>query len=200
MGTDKARLNWIGGKTLLDWTVASLKAADWHPIVVVGLHNMPVEAPEERYERLVCTPSDDDRKTTSIAKGVAAVPNAARHILVVSVDQPRPIELYRALRTTLHGNSAPIVVPDKHGSNGHPVAVKAELRYRLLTLEDEKLGLRGLLQEFAGHIHRMPCDPEWLVWNCNTPSDYRTARAWFEARAGQRILEPKTATNSHPVG
>lgn len=182
MGTDKAGMGWIEGKTLLDWTVASLKAADWSPIVVVGPHNTPASTPERSDLKLVCNGCASQGKTTSIAKGVAAIPSNARHILVVSIDQPRPMELYSALKTTVHKLPSLIVVPDNHGRNGHPVAFKDELRHRLLTLDEEKLGLRGLLNEFACHLHRMPCDPEWLVWNCNTPADYRIAKAWFEAR------------------
>jgi len=182
MGTDKAGMPWINGKTLLEWTVEILKAAGWFPIVVVGPHNTPAPTLEGGGLKLVRNAHADEGKTTSIAKGVAAIPENARNILLASVDQPRPAELYGTLKTIANEHPALIVVPDKHGRNGHPIALKAAMRDRLLTLDEAKLGLRGLLNEFAREIHRMPCDPKWLIWDCNTPSDYWTARTWFEAR------------------
>jgi molybdenum cofactor cytidylyltransferase len=185
MGRDKAGLEWINGPTLLEWTVESLKDAGWLPIVVLGPHNTPASTPKGNGMKLVCNERADKGKTTSIAMGASAIPTNASSILVTCVDQPRPPKLYRALRLAVHDHPTSIVVPDNHGRNGHPVALKSDLRPRLLTLEEDKLGLRGLLHEFAGEIHRMPCHPEWLSWDCNTPSDYRSARAWFEARALQ---------------
>jgi molybdenum cofactor cytidylyltransferase len=191
MGKDKAGLEWLNGQTLLEWTIDSLKGAGWLPIVVIGPHNMPPSTPKGNDIKLVCNERADTGKTTSIAMGASAIPTDTGSILVASVDQPRPQELYRALRLVVRDHPPSIVVPDNYGRNGHPVALKGAMRHRLLTLEEDKLGLRGLLNEFASEIHRMPCDPEWLTWDCNTPSDYRSARAWFEARAlqGQRGAE-----------
>jgi CTP:molybdopterin cytidylyltransferase MocA len=196
MGRDKAGLEWINGQTLLEWTVDHLKDAGWLPIVVLGPHNASASTPMGNDMTHICNERADKGKTTSIAVGASAIPTNASSILVAAVDQPRPAELYRALRLAVHNHPTSIVVPDKHGRNGHPVALKGRMRHRLLTLEEDRLGLRGLLNEFAGEIHRMPCDPEWLTWDCNTPSDYRSARAWFEARAlqGDRGTELESAS------
>ena len=188
MGSDKAGMVWLDGQTLLEWTVASLQAVDWFPIVVMGPHNITAATPKGSNLKLVCNTRAFLGKTTSIAKGIAAIPGNARSILVLSVDQPRPMALYSSLRTTVRERSALIVVPDNRGRNGHPVAFKGELRNRLLALDEERLGLRGLLNELACQIYRMPCDPDWLIWNCNRPLDYQVAKAWFEARS--RPSEP----------
>jgi molybdenum cofactor cytidylyltransferase len=189
MGTDKAGIKWIGGQTLLEWTVARLKSAGWFPIVVVGPHNKPGWASARSDLKVVCNAHVDKGKTTSIATGVAATPADTRSILIVSVDQPRTAELYRSLMAASKESSALIVVPDKHGRNGHPIALKAAMRGRLMTLTEAELGLRGLLNEFARDTYRVPCDPDELVWNCNTPADYLAAREWFAARAS--LDDPK---------
>ena len=196
MGKDKAGLEWLNGQTLLEWTFDSLQDAGWLPIVVLGPHNTPASTSKRNDMKLICNERADTGKTTSIALGASAIPTNTNCILVTGVDQPRPPELYRALKLAVHEHPTSIVVPDNHGRNGHPVALKGAMRHRLLTLEEDNLGLRGLLNEFANEIYRMPCDPDWLTWDCNMPSDYRSARTWFEARALQAQRGTKLESDS----
>jgi molybdenum cofactor cytidylyltransferase len=182
MGTDKAGMEWVENQTLLEWTVTGLQSGGWFPIVVIGPHNPPAWALERSDLKLVCNARADEGKTSSIAVGVAALPEDTQRILIVCVDQPRPAELYRNLKRAVAEHPALIVVPDKHGRSGHPILFDGAMGEQLLTLRESTWGLRGLLDEFAHAIYRMPCDPDWLVWDCNTPADYRAAKAWFEAR------------------
>lgn len=182
MGSPKGRLPWLDGEPLLLWTMEKLSQAGWAPLAVLN----PGEFDFWRNrlgEHAVLNPRPERGKTTSLAAGAARVPEDARRILIASVDQPRPAALYRTLRETAESRPEKIVVPDCEGSRGHPVVLCGSLRGALLELGESSLGLRGLLDAHQKDTFRIPgCDPEALKWDLNTPQDYQSALAYFQAR------------------
>ncbi len=183
MGIDKAALPWLEGKLLLEWLVESLAATGWRPFVVLGPHNLQTWNDRLPGATLVLNPDPGRGKTASLAAGVAALPAAARHILITAVDQPRPPALYRHVREGSRRHPEAAIVPDREGHRGHPVVLKASLRPRLLALREESGGLRGLLDDPAITICRLPGGPGGPAWDCNTPAAHREALAWFQALA-----------------
>lgn len=177
MGRDKAALPWLDGASLLEWTVAALRSAGWQALVVLGPHNHA--AWRCRFPDAVLNPLAAAGKTTSLAAGARALPGEPRRLLITSVDQPRPPELYRALRVAAETRDETIIVPDHEGHRGHPVVIAGKLRSRLLGLDETTRGLRGLLDELADSTHRVPWPAAGQRWDCNTPDAYREALAWF---------------------
>ncbi|MDX2227021.1 MAG: nucleotidyltransferase family protein [Verrucomicrobiae bacterium] len=190
MGREKAALPWVGGTTLLEWTVALLVQTGWNPVVVLGSHNYPLWLPRLPQRQLVHNARSQSGKITSLAAGVREVPEEEGFFLVTSVDQPRPGEVYELLRQVCLQGNDPILVPDRAGRRGHPVVFHNRFRADLMHLSEATLGMRGFLDGQAGVIRRVPCDPRWLSWDCNTPDTYREALDWFtEQRAASPVSE-----------
>lgn len=173
MGEEKAALPWIGGEPLLAWMMRELELAGWQSFTVVA---------PERYEfwhnqfptRIVLNPDPARGKTSSVACGIAAIPESARWILIAAVDQPRPPSLYRCLRKAVESSEAKIVLPEAGKHRGHPPVVSAKLRGALLRLEERSQGLRCLLDAHADRTLRVPV-AGYREWDLNTPELYRRA-------------------------
>ena len=179
MGSDKAGLAWLGGEALLTWMNQSLQDAGWNTVIVLGPHNFAYWECRLKSTILVCNSEPELGKTRSIAQGVMAICATKVPIMITAVDQPRPQELYRRLRIQSIGEDE-ILVPDRAGRNGHPVVFSPMYWTPLLNLKEARGGLRGLLEDHRDKIRRLPCDPDWLSWDCNTPGAYERARSWFE--------------------
>jgi len=177
MGRDKASLPWLAGRCLLEWTVATLRDAGWEPIVVVGPHNHAAWRNQLADTTIVLNPDPNRGKTSSIAAGASVLPSSAKHILLAGVDQPRPPAVYHLLNEVAHPER--IVVPGDGAHRDHPIVVGAKWRELLLALNEEAEGLRGLMDANRESLVRVPCDPEWLRWDCNTPDAYEAALEWF---------------------
>ena len=182
MGRDKARLPWLDGQMLLPWMVRAFQASGWTPIVVLGPHNHGCWANDLPGARLCLNEQPERGKTTSLALALTAVPASARHIMISAVDQPRLPELYAHLRSMAESRSDSVIVPDEKGHRGHPVVLKAELKEEFERLDENSGGLRGILDRHLASTYRLPCPPEWMAWDCNTPASYVEALAWFRAQ------------------
>lgn len=191
MGSDKASLPWLDGVPLLQWMTGALARAGWDPVVVLGPHNHALWAPRLPGALCVRNPHPESGKTTSLAAAARCVPPSAERILISAVDQPRPPALYAALLEESLRRADAVLVPDRAGRRGHPVVLDGALRERLFRLDEGRNGLLGLLDELAASTRRIPCDPQWVRWDCNTPEAYREARAWFES------LSPSPKENVH---
>ncbi|CAN5815772.1 hypothetical protein BH09VER1_BH09VER1_33720 [soil metagenome] len=181
MGRDKASLSWLGGRSLLEWTVEALREGGWNPIVVLGPHNHAAWGDYFPKEMLVLNPDPGRGKTSSIATGVSVLSSSAKYILFAGVDQPRPPVVYRLLNEAAHPDR--IVAPGDGAHRDHPIVVGARWRKQLLALNEQAEGLRGLMDANRESLARVPCDPEWLRWDCNTPDAYEAALEWFRKSA-----------------
>ncbi len=181
MGRDKALLPWLGGQSLLEWTVGNLRQGGWHPIVVVGPHNHAAWRDRLAETTLALNPDPSRGKTSSIAAGASVLSSEVKHVLLAGVDQPRPPAVYRLLNEAAHPER--IVVPGDGAHRDHPIVVGAKWRAQLLALNEQAEGLRGLMDANRESLVRVPCDPEWLRWDCNTPDAYEAALAWFRRSA-----------------
>lgn len=182
MGREKGGLAWLDGKTLLAWMVEALAGVGWQPFVVLGPHNVSNWSGKLPGATVCLNPEPLRGKITSVAAGLEKLPPQCERLLITAVDQPRPPELYRLLAEK--AESAAIVVPDNAGRRGHPVVFEGRFRNAILaSLAEDRLGLRGFLDEHRGETTRIPCPADWLRWDFNTPEAYEEALAWFREKA-----------------
>lgn len=181
MGREKARLPWLDGKSLLQWTVDVLESAGWQPLVVLGPNHFAYWNAELPAGCAVLNPDPSRGKTTSLAAGVQSVQRDATRILITSADQPRPPALYERLRRESETSREKILLPDHCGKRGHPIVIAGSARDELLALGEDSQGLRGWLDAHRAETRRlMDCDPAWLKWDLNTPAEYEEALGFFK--------------------
>lgn len=178
MGQPKALLDW-GGEPLINYEVRQLREGGCDEVVVVLGHQADQIQREMRRAqcRVMFNALHYAGRAGSLRIGAKAVSRDADAIVVVSVDQPRPASVIRALLDA-HRPEAAATVPAYEGRRGHPVVVSGRLRDELMQATDETGGLRGVLERHEANIAVVPCD-DVVELDLNTPEDYRAARERF---------------------
>ncbi len=177
MGRPKALLPWQGA-TLLAHQLEQLRRAGIEErIVVVGGSEAAAIADEARRAGAAVAVNERWRegRASSLRAGAAAVPDDADPIVVVSVDQPRPASIIRALLAAYGRRPAAAVVPVHDGSRGHPTLVAGRLLAELRAVCDQDRGLRAVLERHADDVTEAPVDADVIHLDLNTPEDYEAA-------------------------
>ena len=179
MGTCKASLPWGEGHTLLTYQVEQFQLAGFQTIVVVGPHNIDRcqadLAKRSLSPLVVLNPEPHRGKTSSILLGLQWVDADCPGIVISSVDQPRPVWVYRQLWQTHQANPSPITAPAYAGQLGHPLLFSSQLRCHLQAIQEESLGLRQVVQQFKSDLQRVEFEREIVLKDLNTPEAYQTA-------------------------
>lgn len=173
MGTCKASLPWLGGKTLLAYQLEQWLLAGIRPIVVLGPHNdnQQRDCPPDCV--VAINPNPSAGKTSSILTGLHYTPQNWHVLAISAVDQPRPTKIYQSLLREHRNSSSPITAPTYQGRLGHPILFSSELQTRLESLREETLGLRQLIREFHSVILQVECNTSDVLIDLNTPDSYQ---------------------------
>jgi molybdenum cofactor cytidylyltransferase len=174
MGAFKALLP-FGGRSVVGACVANLlEAGAREVVVVVGHRGEEVRAAlaSEARARFAVNDVEGSEMGLSVARGVEAVSDEAKAVLVALVDQPAaPPDAIRTLIEAHTRTGARIVAPEWRGRGGHPVLVDLSLREELLSVVPEK-GLRALFDAHAAEVLRVPADTPFVARDMDTWDDY----------------------------
>jgi molybdenum cofactor cytidylyltransferase len=165
----------FGHRSVVEACVASLSEAGAREIVVVVGHRG-----EEVRAALACAAGvrfavNEDSESemgVSIARGVEAVSDEAKALLVALVDHPAvPPHAIRSLMEARARTGARLVVPEWQGRGGHPVLVDLTLREELLSVVPAR-GLRALFEARRGEVLRVASDSPFVARDMDTWDDY----------------------------
>lgn len=179
MGEPKALLPWVDGAPLLAYQINALALAGYAPIVVVLGHApdaLRAAIPPSVDISVVVNERYQDGRSTSIVAGLGPLHvTRMEAVLIASVDQPRSVDLLRALREAWERKRPPIAVPSLNHRVGHPPLFSAALLPELLGVTEEREGLRQVMQAHAGERLFVEVDDPLTLTNLNTPEDYEAA-------------------------
>ena len=196
MRTLKALLDWQGRPLIIHQIVALRAAGAGEVVVVLGhrAHELQarIGANREVYAagnvRCVINAAYAQGKTTSIKAGLRAVApdpdsgSGSGPVLFLNVDQPRSTGVIRQVLEAHCNGSALITIPTCHGKGGHPVAVNRELRGELLAISEAAQGMRAVMNRRRAVTQRVELGALELLWDVNTPEQYRAALAAAKAQ------------------
>lgn len=119
---------------------------------------------------VVVNPAPENGMSTSLALGVAALPDAVDAFVVALGDQPFiDASVVRSLGETWRDSNAAAVVPMYRDGRGNPVLFDASMRRRLQALEGD-MGARDLLVAMGDRVLRIPVDAD-APRDVDTPGD-----------------------------
>ena len=178
MGELKALLSWQG-LTLLEHQVAVLQEGGADQVIVVLGHRAEELRPLlEGRDRVgwVLNRNYLEGKTTSIKAGLLAVDRPSTGtIMFLNVDQPRTGRTIRRIVDAHQGGDALLTIPCCNGKGGHPILADASLLDEMLGIEEETRGMRAVTQRHRDRTMRLELGLEELLWDLNTPEQYRMA-------------------------
>ena len=165
----------FAGKSFVECCVDSLLASRVDEVVVVTghRHRDVRNAIGNRPVRVVHNPDYEFGMSTSVKRGVEALPPNTRACLIALVDQPQigPEIINRVIDAYVEHQPL-IVIPNYNGRNGHPIILDLELRKEILAI-DAAQGLRQVIHAHTDRLRIVDVDNEAVVIDFDLPEDYQ---------------------------
>lgn len=179
-GTPKPLLPWFGA-TLVERQVQALLRAGVSDVFVVTGHRAEEVRPYLRGAHVhpVFNPDYREGKVTSVRAGVAALPPHTQAVVILGVDQPRPVWLLRRVLEAHSAKQALITCPRYAGRGGHPLVLDGSLAGELEAISEGGQGLRQVLRAHADQINWVEVETPLARLDLNTPEAYREACRTF---------------------
>ncbi|RBP96264.1 molybdenum cofactor cytidylyltransferase [Cytobacillus firmus] len=176
MGTLKGLLPWQG-TTLFEHQLQNLRESVFSDIVVVLGYKAEEFIPiANKYPiKIIMNEQFHEGKCSSIISGVKTAGKSAETILITTVDQPLQSLTINRLAETLVKSGCLIAVPSHQGKRGHPILFSAQLRNDLLSIKEERMGLRYVIQEHEKFLLEVPVENDQIHLNLNNQADYTNA-------------------------
>ena len=181
MGEPKPLLPW-GERTLIEYQLGELAGCGVDDIVVVLGHEAERVRPLALAggARVVLNEAYRQGRASSLRAGARALQDDVDAVLIANVDQPRPRALLRHLLDAHGEGSALITIPSFEGRRGHPTIVAGALLGELRAVEEESLGLRGLLERHGAAVREVSVPSPVVLLDLNTPEEYERARRDYQ--------------------
>ena len=183
MGTLKGLLPW-NGTTLFEHQLNTLSKSVFTDLVVVLGCEAEKFLPlgKNHSVKMIINEHFQDGKCSSIIAGVKAADTLSETILITSVDQPLHSVIINKLAGNLRRSRCLIAVPSHQGKRGHPILFSSGLRNELLSLKEEKMGLRHVIQQHEKFLLEVPVEDEQIHLNLNHQEDYINALKKYTRR------------------
>jgi len=174
MGTNKLSLPW-GKKTVLEHCLRVLLRSPVDEVWVVlnrqtlGL-GQRLRGPRVK---LVHNPRYRKGMSTSIRKGIQAMDQKSRAVLIALGDQPllKASTVNALIRAYVEKKGA-IIVPVFRGKRGHPVLFDRRYEKELLKLKKD-VGARSLIERHRKDVYEVHSKSEGVVIDVDTWKEYR---------------------------
>jgi len=174
MGTNKLSLPWRR-KTVLEHCLRVLLSSEVGEVWVV-LNRQTWELGKRlRMPRvkLVRNPRSQEGMSTSIRKGIQAMGQKSRAVLIALGDHPLlKANTVNALIRTYVEKKGTIIVPVFRGKRGHPVLFDRRYMKELLKLKKD-VGARTLLERHREEVYEVHSKSEGVVVDIDTWEEYR---------------------------
>ena len=181
MGRLKALLPWEGS-TLIQYQINALRKAGASEVVVVGGYKSDQilsEIQDQPGVVAIANPNYYQGKTTSIKAGLENLSSRNSTILILAVDQPRPINLLSKLISSHIIAGKAITMPVFNGKSGHPILFSSVLMAELMEIDEESEGLRAISRRYRESMNLVDIDSGIVNADLNTPEDIESARELF---------------------
>jgi len=175
MGQQKLLLPWQN-TTIIESVIQQIPDDIPNRLVILGSHNEEIKKQIRNLQ--VKTDINKNYKEgmlSSVICGFNLLPKSAKAAMVFLGDQPgiSPDVIHR-VKEAWRKSKKPIVIPTFNGRRGHPVLIETKFTDEINQL-DGNIGLKQLMNNHASEIYEVPCDDSEILYDIDTPSDYKNA-------------------------
>ncbi|MSQ14343.1 MAG: nucleotidyltransferase family protein [Dehalococcoidia bacterium] len=185
MGSPKPLLPW-NGETLVQYQVRQLRDAGANYIVAV-LGHLAEQVQDSLVDLdvvVVINGRYKEGRASSVRAGAEVLKDGTEAVILLSVDQPRPSSLVKAILETHRSANALITIPTFHGRRGHPTVFSGLLIDEMSKVTEENLGIREVVTRHSDEIVTVEVDSPLALEDLNTPEDYDRVRQIFLEQPG----------------
>ncbi len=178
MGGDNKLLAEVDGVPLVLRAVNAALASRAASVTVVTGHEAErvKSALARRRLDIVHNPEFAEGMSTSLRRGLAAVPADTQAVVVLLADMPRISAAHVDRLIEAFDPAQPaIVLPEKDGRRGNPILWPREFFAEMSAVSGDK-GARGLLEKHAGRVQRLALDDEAIFLDVDRPEDLAAAK------------------------
>lgn len=177
MGQSKGLLNWEG-KPLIIHQLEQLKSSGVHRIIIVLGHQPEVYEAyiKDDQSTILWNENWEQGKSSSILTGLTAIEDTSEAIIFVNIDQPLSYRIVDQLIDSYVRSQGRIHIPVFNGRRGHPVLFSTQLLPQLRAVTEETQGLKHVIRDFQNDIILVDMEDSTILYNFNTPSDYKGER------------------------
>ncbi|WP_120498492.1 NTP transferase domain-containing protein [Kiloniella sp. EL199] len=180
MGPENKLLQEWHGKPLVKWVADNIDESKvGHTIVVTGHEaGLVVESLQSNDVEYVHNPDFSEGLSTSLIKGLMAVPADSDAVLICLGDMPsiHSTQLNQLIKSYDPENGAAICVPTFEGKRGNPVLWSRSFIPEMLNLKGDS-GARHLLGNYPGDLQEVPMENTSVLSDIDTPEALSTLRA-----------------------
>ncbi|HYM16071.1 MAG TPA: NTP transferase domain-containing protein [Dehalococcoidia bacterium] len=172
---------WGDGVTLIEYQVASLRAAGVDVIDVVLGYDAEAVLPLVGGDRVEAVAHDRwQSPAASLRAGATAVPRETVAAIITDVRQPRPAAVYGELLARHLSSGAEATRPTYREVAGAPVVVNAAILAEARNAQDDSEPLGAVLRRHTAAVWSIPFDTDAVLIEIAAAGDCARARRLFD--------------------
>ncbi|MBL40206.1 MAG: hypothetical protein CL761_02635 [Chloroflexi bacterium] len=173
MGTTKSLLMWHGD-FLVNYQINSLLKSGCKEIyLVIGHNGDKIRSKVSNSKvKIINNPDYDSGKSSSIIKGIKSLDIGIENLIIVGVDQPRPIWFYEKIIKFHNKYSSVISSPINNKKRGHPLIFRKSFFNEILKISNYKNGLKDLFRRNDDLVKTFEINSEWTHLDLNDKESF----------------------------
>ena len=177
MGFTKALVDWDNQK-LIQFQVETLLSSGCNNVFIVLGHEKEKIIPyiQKENTKIIYNENYKKGKSSSIIKGINNISKNTNNLLIIGVDQPRPIKFLKKLLHFHLKNNAMISAPLNNNKRGHPIIFNEKMFPEILKIDKFDDGLRTFFRKNNEIVQTIKINSEWTHIDLNSTENLDKAR------------------------
>ena len=173
MGTSKSLLEWHG-ELLVNYQINALIQSGFKEIYLVnGQNGDKIRSKISNSKvKIINNPNYESGKSSSIIKGMKSLDKSTENLIIVGVDQPRPIWFYEKIIKFHNKSSSVISSPISNKKRGHPLIIRKSFFDEILQISNYKNGLKDLFRKNDDLVKTFEINSVWTHLDLNDKESF----------------------------
>ncbi|MBI63029.1 MAG: hypothetical protein CL775_03295 [Chloroflexi bacterium] len=178
MGFTKALVDWHNQK-LIQFQIETLLNSGCTKVFIVLGHEKEKIIPyiqNKKNTKIIYNENYKTGKSSSIIKGINNISKNTNNLLIIGVDQPRPIKFLKKLLHFHLKNNAMISAPLNNNKRGHPIIFNEKMFPEILKIDKFDDGLRTFFRKNNKIVQTIKINSKWTHLDLNSTESLDKAR------------------------